>query len=108
MKGNVIPVFGIVFVTTAIFKITCIIICPIAPVAISAPNRSLAWVAITKKRQIRIKNSISTNPAPNKPSSSQIMEKIMSFCASGTKPSFWMLSPRPRPNKPPDPMAYNP
>ena len=44
---------------------------------------------------------------PNNPSSSQIMEKIISFCASGRKPSFCILCPSPFPNIPPEPMAYN-
>ena len=39
------------------------------------------------------------------PSSSQIIEKIMSFCASGTNPSFCTLFPIPRPKSPPEPIA---
>ena len=60
----------------------------IAPEAINAPNRSFACVAMTKKRQIRSRKSIRIKHAPNNPSSSQMMEKIISFWASGTKPSF--------------------
>ena len=36
-----------------------------------------------------------------------IIEKIISFCASGTLPSFWILFPRPRPRNPPEPIAYS-
>ena len=71
--------FGIEFVTTAMFNITWIIICAIAPAAIKAPSRSDAFVEITKKRQIRIKNKRMINPAPINPNSSQIIEKIISF-----------------------------
>ena len=31
----------------------------------------------------------------------------MSFCASGTLPSFWILFPSPLPKNPPEPIAYN-
>lgn len=34
--------------------------------------------------------------------------KIISFCASGTNPSFCRLFPNPLPNIPPLPIAYNP
>ena len=38
------------------------------------------------------------------PSSSAMMEKMKSVCASGRKNSFWRPSPRPRPVMPPLPM----
>ena len=53
------------------------------------------------------RNSIITAIAPNSPNSSHIMEKIISFCASGRNPSFCILSPRPLPKMPPEPIAYN-
>ena len=43
--------------------------------------------------------------APKSPSSSHMIEKIMSFCASGINPSFCMLCPRPFPKIPPEPIA---
>ena len=45
------------------------------------------------------------NNPPMAPSSSQNMEKIMSFWASGTNPSFCFPFPRPTPKIPPDPIA---
>ena len=46
-----------------------------------------------------------TDMAPNRPSSSQMMAKIISFWGSGRKLSFWMLCPSPLPRRPPEPMA---
>jgi hypothetical protein len=46
--------------------------------------------------------------APIKPNSSQMIVKIISFCTSGILPNFWMLSPRPCPVIPPEPIAYIP
>lgn len=54
------------------------------------------------------RNNKITHTAPKSPSSSQITEKIISFCASGINPSFCILSPSPFPNKPPEPIAYSP
>ena len=51
-------------------------------------------------------NSRITAQAPTKPSSSHRMEKMKSFCGSGTNRCFWRLLPRPRPAAPPEPMAY--
>jgi hypothetical protein len=51
-----------------------------------------------QKRPIR-------NTAPIKPNSSQITAKIKSFCGSGKYKNFCLLSPSPRPKKPPDPIA---
>ena len=54
------------------------------------------------------KNKKIKKPAPASPNSSQMIEKIMSFCASGTNPSFWIPLPSPLPNSPPEPIAYSP
>ena len=104
MNGRVTPVFGIVFVTTAIFRITCTEMCVITPVTISAPYRSFAFPATRMNLQISMRNRNMMAIAPNNPSSSQIIEKIMSFCASGTN-AFCILCPRPLPKMPPEPMA---
>ena len=79
--------------------------CPMAPAAISDPKRSGACTAITINLQISIRKTSIRIVAPTNPSSSQMIEKIISFCASGTNPSFWMLSPNPLPNSPPEPIA---
>ena len=70
-----------------------------APVAIKAPVRSFACVAITKKRQIRIRNNKMIRLAPTSPSSSQMIEKIISFWASGRNPNFCTLFPSPLPKR---------
>ena len=45
-KGRLMPVFGMVLVTTAILSITCIPIWVVIPTAISIPNRSFACRAM--------------------------------------------------------------
>ena len=58
-------------------------------VQIKVPARSVHRVAITHSLQISSpKIKINLN-APVSPSSSQIIEKIISFWASGTNPSFY-------------------
>ena len=94
-------------VTTAMFKIAWIAICPITPTTSMAPNRSGALLAMTIIRHKSIMNMRIMATAPNNPSSSQIMEKIMSFCASGRKLNFCILCPSPLPQMPPLPMAYS-
>ena len=75
------------------------------PYTVRAQNLSGAAAAILNPRHRRSPNSKSTAAAPKKPSSSQMMVKIKSFCGSETYPNFWRLLPRPSPNKPPEPMA---
>ena len=41
--------------------------------------------------------------APSRPSSSPMMAKMKSVCASGRKPHFCVPSPRPTPSQPPEP-----
>ena len=83
-NGRIIPVFGIQFVTTMIFNTTCYAICDITPTTSREENKSGALFAITIQRQSSKTNNRMTQIAPNNPSSSQIMVKIKSFCASGT------------------------
>ena len=104
-KGRLMPVFGIVFVTTAIFKTACRITCTTKPTASSAPNLSRARTAIDIPRRSSSKNSATASAAPIKPSSSHRIEKIKSFCGSGTYRYFWRLLPSPSPASPPDAMA---
>ena len=88
MKGRLIPVFGMVFVTTAMFKRTCMEICAMTPDTIIIPTKSIASLAITINLQISSTNIAMSNAAPNNPSSSQMIEKIISFWASGKYPIF--------------------
>ena len=71
----------------------------------SAPNLSFARAAMVRPRSKSPTNSRITATAPMNPSSSQTMEKMKSFCGSGTYMCFWRELPNPSPVAPPDPMA---
>lgn len=74
-NGRLMPVFGIVFVTTAMFSIACSVTCTTNPTTSSAPNLSRARTAIDMPRKSSSKNSATTSAAPIKPSSSHKIEK---------------------------------
>ena len=85
----------------------CRAICIKTPVASTDPNKFLdeaTTLVILQHKYPIIKISIN---APNTPNSSQIIEKIISFCASGIALSFCVEFPKPFPKKPPLPIAYN-
>ena len=107
-NGSEIPVFGIEFVTTAIFSATCIITSAVIPVASRLPNISFAFIAISMPLQMKSANKIITNTQPTKPSSSANIANIKSFCGSDKYKYFCLLSHKPTPNNPPEPIAYNP
>ena len=96
-NGRLMPVLGMVLVTTAIFSTACRATCTTKPTTSSAPNRSGACAASVMPRHSSSANSRITAQAPTKPSSSHRMEKMKSFCGSGTNRCFWRLLPRPRP-----------
>ena len=88
MNGSDTPVLGIVLVTTAILRITCMAICANTPVASIEPNKSGAFCAIWLiLHNITINRAIRQN-APKSPNSSHITENIISFCDSVIYPSF--------------------
>ena len=64
------------------------------------------FIAINIPLQIKIANSTITTAHPIKPISSDNTEKIKSLCGSGMYKYFCLLSPNPKPNNPPDPIAY--
>lgn len=49
-----------------------------------------------------------TNTQPKKPNSSANIANMKSFCGSETYKYFCLLSPKPTPNSPPEPIAYKP
>lgn len=100
------PVFGIEAVTTAIFIIACNPIKDVIPTATKLPNISFARIAISKPLQMKIANNSITAEHPINPSSSASTENIKSLCGSGKYKNFCLLSPRPAPNSPPEPIAY--
>lgn len=59
-NGRLMPVFGIVFVTTAMFRIACSVTCTTNPTTSSAPNLSRARTAIDMPRKSSSKNSVTT------------------------------------------------
>ena len=100
--------FGIVFVTTAIFSIACIAINAVIPTATRLPKLSSALIAINTPLITNIENKINTATHPTKPNSSASIANMKSLCASGIYKYFCLLSPSPTPNNPPDPIAYKP
>lgn len=66
----------------------------------------VAFIAIKTPLHINIANNISTIAQPTNPNSSPKIENIKSLWGSGKYKYFCLLSPRPEPNKPPDPIAY--
>ena len=80
----------------------------IAPTTINEPNLSGAPSAINLNLQMSKRNTIMSPMPPKSPSSSHMIENIISFWASGINPSFWILCPSPLPNIPPEPIAYKP
>ena len=86
--------------------ITCIATKAVIPTAIKLPNISGAFIAIKTPLHIKIANKINTIAQPIKPTSSPNIEKIKSLCGSGIYKNFCLLSPKPAPNKPPEPIAY--
>ena len=100
--------FGIEFVTTAIFKIAWIAINDVIPIATKLPNISFALIEIIIPLTVNIINNDITNIHPTNPSSSAIIAKIKSLCASGIYEYFCLLFPIPTPNNLPEPIAYSP
>ena len=94
------------FVTTAIFNITCTIIIVIIPIPINEPDFSLAYTDIYIPLITKIPNNNITAKHPTNPNSSAIIANIKSLCASGIYKYFCLLFPNPTPNNPPDPIAY--
>ena len=83
-NGRLMPVLGMVLVTTAMFKMACKTTCTTNPTARSAPNLSRARMAMDMPRSSSARKSATASAAPMKPSSSHRIEKIKSFCGSGT------------------------
>ena len=83
-NGRLMPVLGMVLVTTAMFKMACSTTCTTNPTASSAPNLSRARMAMDIPRKSSARNSATARAAPRKPNSSHKIEKIKSFCGSGT------------------------
>ena len=104
-KGRLMPVLGMVLVTTAMFMSTCRVIWAMIPMPSKAPNRSGARREIWMPCTMRAANSPIQTRAPTKPSSSQSTEKIKSLVASGSQSCFWLELPMPTPNRPPLPMV---
>ena len=100
--------FGIEFVTTAIFKIACDEISVVIPIATKLPNKSGAFNEIIIPLIVNKANNIITKAQPTNPNSSAKIAKIKSLCASGIYKYFWVLFPNPTPNNPPEPIAIRP
>ena len=76
-------------------------------VAIRTKGSSLR-TASRKQAQASTANSASTASVPTRPSSSPMIAKMKSVCASGSQPHFSRLAPRPTPHQPPSARAYLP
>jgi len=79
MKGRGIPVEGMELVTTAMLISTWVAMCASTPVAIRPPNKSVEFIAMIKMRHTNRINSSIRAKAPNRPSSSQMTENIISL-----------------------------
>ena len=77
------------------------------PKANSPLKESGALPAIRRPLRVKSKNKIIRADAPMNPNSSPATAKMESPIGSGKYPNFWMLWPKPRPVKPPDPKAMS-
>jgi len=84
-SGNVTPVYGSEFVTTATLTSVWTVNMQVRPVASSRENASGARQAIMNPRQDSTPNRARTPKHPRKPSSSPMMAKMASVCAFGTQ-----------------------
>lgn len=107
INGSGKPVGGIEFVTTKILSITCVEITHATPPASKLANISFAFWAILISEKIRMINIIKITPAPKKPNSSQIIEKIKSLSAKGRYKYFCLDEKSPTPKSPPLPRLYS-
>ena len=78
-KGKLIPVLGIVLVTTNMLSITCNPTWAVRPMPRSVPNLSWAFIDIIIPRQTSMANKTKINNALIKPNSSQTTENIKSL-----------------------------
>ena len=83
-NGRLMPVLGMLLVTTAILSTACRMTWVTKPTTSSAPNLSRARTAMLIPRRNSARKSSTTSAAPTKPSSSHKMEKMKSFWGSGT------------------------
>ena len=67
---------------------------------------SSAFIAITIPLHTNKTNKKITNIQPKNPNSSAKTANIKSFCGSGKYKYFCLLFPSPKPNNPPEPIAY--
>ena len=82
------PVVGMLPVTTAILSSNCMPTLLISPITSRDENVSGAFMAMTNPRHISTMKSTITATAPTSPSSSQTIEKMKSFCGSGSQRCF--------------------
>ena len=89
----------------AVFVFLTVILIALANLSTAIIVSLIGFGIIFIPRQIKIANKINTIIAPKNPSSSHIIEKIISLCASGKNPNFCLLCPNPNPKIPPDATA---
>ena len=102
-KGSGIPVSGASPITAARLIAAWPHTSTVRPAASRLPKGSLQLSAIRRPKYANAPYAAMTAAAPMSPSSSPMIAKIMSVCASGRKFAFSMLWPRPRPKTPPEP-----
>jgi hypothetical protein len=105
MKGNGMPVVGMTPVTAITLMNACMQIHEVMPPASRAPNRSGARSEARTPRHARKRNAPSTATVPIRPSSSPMIAKMKSVCASGSHSYFCTELPNPTPKIPPEPKA---
>ena len=86
----------------------CAISQPVTAAEASRTKPSAAPSAIRSPAYPITTNRASTASAPTRPSSSPMMAKMKSVCASGSWPHFSRLAPTPTPNQPPEESALKP
>ena len=104
-NGKGTPVIGIEAVTPPIFTTDWTTNKLANPIQYIAANVLRDFVPAIITRHISAVKSPITNNTPTRPSSSAIIAKIKSVCASGNYPSFCLEFPNPLPNSPPLPKA---
>src|SRR5262249_18199449 len=106
-NGRVSPLVGSAPSATPMLSSPCTTMRLVNPKARSEPNSSGWRAAMRRPRNATSAKSARTTPAPTRPSSSPITEKMKSVCAAGREYIFCCPCPSPTPGTPAEPKAMS-